>query len=107
MAQVHITELKCIRRKDLGKYDEPVIFLDGIRVWNGKIEKDQLLDQGLDVRKTFSDTVHVELKENNGGDLDSNNTLLGSWTLGATPHAPSMLTATSSGYHYQVFYHVD
>lgn len=107
MAQLHITELKCIRQQDISGKDEPVIFVGGIRVWNGKIDRGQTIDAGLDVRRSFTGSVLVELKENNGGDLDTKNKLLGSWTIPDSPRSTDKLTATSSGYHYELFYHVD
>ncbi len=106
MAHVHLTELKCIRQQDITGLDEPVLFIAGIRVWNGKINRGQMIDAGLDVRREFSGSVLVELKENNGGDLDKNNKLLGSWTIPDTPRPTDKLTATSSGYHYELYYHV-
>jgi hypothetical protein len=61
----------------------------------------------LNYRTNFDDCVLVELKEANGaGQMDGKQ--LGTWTVHATPAgARSPLTATSSGYHYQLFYHVD
>lgn len=105
MAKLLLTKLHCERQQDISGQDEPVIFIGGLRVWNGKLDKGKSAYPNLS--HTFEDSVLVELKENNGGNLDTNNKLLGSWRIAATPHAPSTLTATSSGYHYILSYDVD
>jgi hypothetical protein len=107
MAQLHITELKCIRKQDVVGKDEPVIWIAGQYAWDGKIEKGELVDADLNLRKEFTDSVLVELKEANGaGQRDGK--LLRAWTIQATPAGPrDPLRATAAGYDYQVFYHVD
>ena len=102
MATLKITSLKCIRRQDVTGSDEPEIFIAGVKVWDGKINKDQTLFPN--VSRSFRDFVLVELKEQNPGGPKS----LGNWTVGATPTASgnAPLTATASGYHYQVYYDV-
>ena len=102
MATLKITSLKCIRKQDVTGSDEPEIFIAGVKAWDGKITKDQTVHPN--VSRSFKDFVLVELKEQNPGGPK----LLGNWTVGATPtpagNAP--LTATASGYHYQVYYDV-
>lgn len=106
MAQLHITELKCIRKEDLFGKDEVVITADGQFGWSGKIGKGETIDGSLNYRRAFVDSVLVELKEANGGEMDGKR--LGSWTIQAHPSGQrDPLTATSSGYHYEVYYHVD
>jgi hypothetical protein len=102
MATLKITSLKCIRKQDVSGFDEPEIFIGGLKVWDGKIKKDQTLFPN--VSRSFVDFVLVELKEQNPGGPKS----LGNWNVGATPTAAgnAPLTATASGYHYQVFYDV-
>jgi len=56
------------------------------------------------VAHRFSGKVVVELKERDGNSVKS----LGNWTVPQTPTLPNNapLTATSSGYHYEVSFDV-
>jgi hypothetical protein len=102
MARLHITGLKCIRQQDVVGVDEPVIWIAGQFVWGGKMDKHDFVP--LNLNHDFSQSVLLQLKEANGA-AEHDGKLLGYWTLQATP-AQDKLTATSSGYHYEVWYHV-
>ena len=107
MAQLHITELYCARKQDVSGEDEPIIWVAGQWAWNGKVGKKEWVDADLDLRKNFTDSVLVELKEGTGsGDQDGK--LLQAWTIQATPAGQrDPLTATAAGYEYKIYYHVD
>ena len=102
MATIKITTLKCIRKQDLRGDDEPEIYLGSLFAWDGKISKGESLHPNC--TRGFTDNILVELKEVNG----NNKKELGTWTVSDTPtpvgNAP--LTATSSGFHYEVHYDV-
>lgn len=100
MATITITKVHCIRKQDVTGQDEPVIDLGGQFAWEGKMGKDDW-DYPNESRG-FSPSVLVELKEKNG----HSSKLLGSWTVSDTPASNKKLTASSSGYHYEVFYTV-
>jgi hypothetical protein len=101
MATIKITTLKCIRKQDVSK-DEPKIYLGGLFAWDGKMSKGESLHPN--VIRTFSDNILVELKEVNG----KNEKQLGKWTVSdtTTPVGNAPLTATSSGYHYELYFDV-
>lgn len=96
MAKLTITKVTCLRKQETFGKDEPVLEIDGREVWSDKMDKDS--DAAVNVTKTFDDNIAVRLLERD------NNTdrTLGSWTVAATPKGSRPLTATSSGYHYQV-----
>jgi hypothetical protein len=102
MATLKITTLKCIRLQDVINSDEPMLFIAGMKVWDGKIKKGESLHPN--VSRNFNNNVLVELKEDNPNSVKS----LGRWMVEETPtpvgNAP--LTATSSGYHYEVYFDV-
>lgn len=102
MATIKITTLKCIRKQDMSGDDEPKIYLGSLFAWDGKIGKGESLHPNC--TRGFSDNILVELKEVNG----NREKQLGKWTVSDTPtpvgNAP--LTATSSGFHYEVYYDV-
>ncbi|MEZ5417184.1 MAG: hypothetical protein R2708_07565 [Vicinamibacterales bacterium] len=100
MATLNLTELKCIRKQDITGSDEPEIYIGGLKVWDGKMKKDDV--ERLSESRGFSDSVLVELKERDGHSAKS----LGQWTITDTPTSTKTLTATSSGYHYQLKYTV-
>lgn len=101
MATLNVTEVKCIRKQDISGSDEPEIYIAGLKVWDGKMAKGDV--EPLDETRPFSDSVLLELKERNGNSAKS----LGKWTINDTPTTSTKtLTATSSGYHYEVKYSV-
>jgi hypothetical protein len=102
MATLKIDSIKCIRKQDVTGSDEPVLYIGGLKVWDGKMNNDD--SRTLNVSRGFTDNVLVELKEVNGKSEKS----LGKWTVSDTPTANGNppLTATSSGYHYQVYFDV-
>ena len=102
MSTIKITTLKCIRKQDVSGDDEPKIYLGSLFAWDGKIGKGESLHPNC--TRGFTDNILVELKEVNG----NNEKQLGKWTVSDTPtpvgNAP--LTATSSGFHYEVYFDV-
>jgi len=102
MATIRIDHVRCIRKQELVGSDEVELYIAGKRVWEGKMERGELLNPNLS--RSFSGSVAVELKERDGNSVQS----LGNWTLPQTPTQPNNapLTATSSGYHYEVFFDV-
>jgi len=106
MAQLHITSLTCVRKKEVFNKDQIIINVDGQFAWSGKLGKGDTIDGGLSYRKSFVDSVLVELKEADGGAMDGER--LGYWTVQAHPAGErDPLTAMSSGYEYKMYYHVD
>src|SRR5262245_22574365 len=103
MATIRIDALKCIREQDFSGDDEPFIYIAGQQVWEGKMGRGDT--RYPNVSRTFRDSVSVELKEKNGSNSYKS---LGKWTIESTPTASgnAPLTATSSGYHYEVYYDV-
>ena len=102
MSTIKITTLKCIRRQDVSGFDEPEIHLGGLFAWDGKIGKGESLHPNC--TRGFSDNIVVELREVNG----NNKKQLGQWTVSdnPTPAGNAPLTATSSGFHYEVYFDV-
>jgi hypothetical protein len=103
MANIRIDQVRCIRKQDISGSDEVEFYIDGKFFWDGKMERDEILRPNLP-RRSFSGSVGVELKELDGNSVKS----LGYWTVSQTPTPPNNapLTATSSGYHYEVYYDV-
>jgi hypothetical protein len=103
MANIRIDHVRCIRKQDVSGSDEVEIDIDGKFFWDGKMERGELLTPNLPPR-SFSGSVGVELKERDGNSVK----VLGNWTVSQTPTPPNNapLTATSSGYHYEVYYDV-
>ncbi len=100
MATLNLTQLKCIRKQDIIGKDEPEIYIGGLKVWDGKMGKGDV--KPLSESRGFSDSVLLELKERDGKSAKS----LGKWTISDTPSSTKTLTATSSGYHYELKYSV-
>jgi hypothetical protein len=102
MATLTIDTVKCIRKQDVMGKDEPILYIAGQPVWNEKMGKGD--SRSPKVSRAFSNSVIVELKEQDNNQEKS----LGKWTIEDTPtianNAP--LTATSSGYHYEVHFDV-
>ena len=101
MATITITKLRCVRQQDVSGDDEPVIYLGGQYVWEGKMDKDDW--EYPNESRTFGPSILVQLKEKNG--TNSYKTL-GSWTINDVAATNKKLTASSSGYHYELFYSV-
>ena len=100
MATITITKVHCIRKQDVVGDDEPVIDLGGQRAWEGKIGKGDW--EYPDETRTFGPSILVELKEKNG----KSEKRLGSWTVNDVAVANKKVTASSSGFHYELFYDV-
>lgn len=96
MAKLTITKVTCLRKQELVGMDEPVLEIDGHEVWSDKMSKGD--DASVNVSKTFDDSVTIQLLERD----NNKDKTLNTWTVAATPKGSRTLTATSSGYHYQV-----
>lgn len=101
MAKITLTKLRCERKQDISGDDEPVLDIAGQEVWAGKMGKGDT--QYPNVFRTFDHRVVVELKERDR----KKDTPLGSWMIGDDAQSETMLIATSSGYHYQLWYEVE
>ena len=101
MATITITKLRCVRQQDVSGDDEPVIYLGGQYVWEGKMDKDDW--EYPNESRTFGPSIVVQLKEKNG---TNSYKPLGSWTISDGAATNKKLTASSSGYHYELFYNV-
>ena len=104
MATIKITTVKCIRKQDILGQDEPRIYLGGLQVWEGKMKKGDS-DHLTGVQRSFSDDILVELREQNNNKSEKE---LGKWTVSDTPTPAGNppLTASTSGYHYEVYFDV-
>src|SRR5215831_1893043 len=100
MATITITKLHCIRKQDVTGEDEPVIDLGGQFAWEGKMGKGDW--EYPDESRGFDPSILVELKEKN----QHSSKLLGSWTVSDVAASNKKLTASSSGFHYELFYDV-
>jgi hypothetical protein len=103
VADITITKVHCIRKQDISGEDEPLLYLAGQFVWEGKMDKDDW--EYPNETRGFSPTIVVALKEKTGSSRTNAKTL-GSWTVTDTAATNKKLTASSSGYHYEVFYNV-
>jgi hypothetical protein len=101
MAKITLTKLRCEQKHDILGEDEPVLDIAGREVWAGKMGKGET--QFPNVSRTFEHSVVVELKERNKKKDKS----LGSWMIRDDAQGETMLTATSAGYHYQLWYEVE
>lgn len=101
MAKITLTKLRCERKQDISGDDEPVLDIAGQEVWAGKMGKGDT--QYPNVSHTFDHSVVVELKERDKKKDKS----LGSWMIRDDAQSETMLIATSSGYHYQLWYEVE
>jgi hypothetical protein len=105
MALIRIDSVKCIRKQDVLRKDELNLYIAGQRVWEAKMGKGDLLRPNVERR--FANSVLVELKEQNGNNRSEKS--LGNWTVNQTPTIANNppLTATSSGFHYEVSFDVE
>lgn len=101
MAKITLTKLTCERKQDVTGQDEPVLYIAGQEVWEGKMGKGDT--RYPNEPRYFDHSVHVELKERNKNKYKP----LGSWTIRDDAEGEKMLTASSSGYHYKVWYEVE
>ena len=102
MATITITKLRCVRQQDVTGEDEPVIYLGGQFAWEGKMDKSDW-DYPNESR-TFGPSILVQLKEKN---RHNSYKTLGSWTINDVAATNKKLTASSSGYHYELYYSVE
>jgi hypothetical protein len=103
MSTIKITTVSCLRPQDVTGDDEPRLYIAGLQVWDAKMGRGESLHPN--VSRTFSNSVLVELKEQNNNKSEKS---LGKWTIDKTPTASgnAPLTATSSGYEYRVYFDV-
>jgi hypothetical protein len=101
MAKITLTKLFCERKQDFSGDDEPVLCIAGQEVWEGKMGKDDT--RYPNEARNFDHSVLVELKERNNKKYKS----LGSWTVRDDAQSDKLLTASSSGYHYKLWYDVE
>lgn len=101
MATLKITKLHCIRKQDVTGSDEPVIDIGGQFAWEGKMKKGDW--EYPNEERDFNPTIKVDLKEKN----PKKSKLLHSWTISNVPTVNKKLTASSSGFHYELFYDVE
>jgi len=101
MAKITLTKLTCERKQDVTGKDEPVLYIAGQEVWEGKMGKGD--DRYPNESRNFDHSVLVELKERNNKKYKS----LGSWTVRDDAEGEKKLTASSSGYHYELWYEVE
>ncbi len=100
MARITLNTLQCEKKQDLAGKDEPVLYIADQKVWEGKMEKGS--SSPVNESRNFGKSVSVELKEKNGDTYKS----LGSWTVLAHNRNNETLTASSAGYHYELYYSV-
>lgn len=101
MAKITLTKLYCQRKQDISGKDEPVLYIAGQEVWEGKMGKGD--SRYPNESRNFDHSVLVELKERNNKKYKS----LGSWTIRDDAQSEKKLTASSSGYHYELTYDVE
>src|SRR4030095_1349645 len=82
MATIKITTIKCVRPQDVVRYDEPRLYIAGLLVWDDKMKKGDIVQPN--VSRTFSNSVLVELKEQNNNKSEKS---LGKWTIDDTATA--------------------
>lgn len=100
MARITLNTLHCEKKQDAMGKDEPVLYIADQKVWEGKMEKGS--SSPVNESRSFGNSTSVELKEKNNNAFKS----LGSWTVPAHPRNNETLTASSSGYHYVLYYSV-
>lgn len=100
MPTLKITKLHCIRKQDISGKDEPVIDIGGQFAWEGKMGKGDWKYPN-EVRE-FNPSIKVDLKEKD----QRSSKLLHSWTISNVATSNKKLTASSSGYHYELYYDV-
>ena len=97
MARITLNTLQCEKKQDLAGKDEPVLYIADQKVWEGKMEKGS--SSPVNESRNFGKSVSVELKEKNGNTYTS----LSSWTVLVHNRNNETLTASSSGYHYELY----
>ncbi len=100
MPKITVTKLKCERKQDITGKDEPIIDIAGEQVWEGKLGKGDTAYPN--VFRSFDHSVVVELKEKDGKKFKP----LKSWTIRDDLQSETALTASSSGFHYVLWYEV-
>jgi hypothetical protein len=101
MPTLHIFKLECERRQDITGLDEPVIVVDGDRVWGpGKMAKGD--SKTLDLSIDFDDVVAVKVQEmdgNKGKDIGPEQFI-------RVDRPGSPVDFATSGAHYVLYYDI-
>ena len=99
MAKITLTKLTCERKQDVTGKDEPEIWLDGKKKWDGVMKKGETVVL-IPLFEDFEDSIKVELKERN----PNSSKLLGTKTVTAGRPDPQPVDFKTSGAHYQLVY---
>jgi len=98
MATLILNSLKCRRPQDIIGKDEPRIRVDGQRVWNGVVKKDQTVDIGVEVEFEGQATVIAEEMNNQTPKQ------IGDSVTVRESGNPKFLTFKTSGAWYEVYF---
>jgi ribosomal protein L14 len=96
MATLELKTLRCIRKQDVIRRDEPRIKVDGVKVWNGVVAKNGSVDIGVTV--LFDDQASVIAEEMN----NTKPTQIGDAVIVRESGNPKFLTFKTSGAWYEV-----
>lgn len=100
MATLTVTKVKCIRPQDVIGNDEAVVHIGG-QQQGGVLKLDKGSSKTVSESESFTNSMLLQLKERNGTST-KNEKVLGSWTVYPTPVTDKVVTATSSGFEYEV-----
>jgi len=101
MSAINLVSLKCVRKQDVVGKDEPEIWLDGKKEWNGVMKKGEtkvLVPLSIE----FDESIKVEIKERNPDSFK----LLGTKTVSANRSDPQPVDFKTAGAHYELTYTV-
>ncbi len=99
MATISFVSLKCVRMQDVSGSDEPEIWLDGEKRWDGVMRKGETKVL-IPLFQDFDDSIKVELKERNPNSFK----LLGTKMVQAGHPDPQPVDFKTSGAHYELSY---
>jgi hypothetical protein len=99
---MHISKLECQRKQDVIGEDEPVIGVNGDRVWGpGKMKKGDT--QALDIPIDFDEVVEVKVQEMNGDKAKD----IGPAQYIRVDRPGSPVDFSTSGAHYVLYYNIE
>lgn len=101
MARINFTSLKCVKKQDVTGSDEPEVWVDGKKKWNGVMKKGATAVL-IPLFEDFDETVKVEIRERNPNSFKS----LGTKTVTAGQPDPQPVDFKTSGAHYELTYSV-
>lgn len=101
MARINFISLKCVRKQDVTGKDEPEIWLDGKKRWDGVMKKGETAVL-MPLFEDFEESIKVELKERN----PNKSKLLGTKTVWADRPEPQPVDFKTAGAHYELVYSV-